>query len=554
MLAVSRPGGNGRPKGPDAMTGNRYQLSFYESPLAERPGSASPFAPMRRLGPAVLAILCGCAPSAPPGTVFYASGADLQSINPLATIHPLAKQVQRYALFTTLVRYDSLLRPAPYLAERWDWSVDRRTLRLTLRDDVRWHDGVATTARDAAFTLRAARDPRTGYPRSSDLACLRDIGVASAHELRLVFCRPQPGVPDVLAELAILPEHRLGRVRPESLRTAAFNERPVGNGPFRFVAHQPGRRWVFEADPLFPAALGGPPGIRRLVIVVVEEPSTKLAGLVSGELHVAGIQPMHAAVVRRAPGLAVLDYPMLISYGLFWNLRRPLFADPRMRRALTLALDRRQMVAVYLYGFGTVADGPVPPSHPAAVPVPAVPFDRAAARALLDSLGWRAGADGVRRRGAEVLAFTLTTVGSSDNVLEQLIQADLAAVGVRARIRQLELGAFLAAAQSPSREYDALVTGIPGDLGLGYLRALFDSRRRGEPQQYAQYASPAVDRALDAGDLATVQRLVAVDLPATWLYHARGVHGVSRRLHGLRMDLRGELVAVHQWHLEVAAP
>jgi peptide/nickel transport system substrate-binding protein len=212
------------------------------------------------------------------------------------------------------------------------------------------------------------------------------------------------------------------------------------------------------------------------------------------------------------------------------------------------------MVAAYLYGFGEVAGGPVPPTHPLAARLPAVPFDRAVSRALLDSLGWRTGADGVRRRDGVELAFTLTTVGSADNVLEQLIQADLAAVGGRVRIRQLELGAFLAAAQNPAREYDALVTGIPGDLGLGYLRALFDSRRREGPQQYAQYANPAVDAALDAGDFAAVQRLVAAELPVTWLYHARGVQGTSRRLHGVRMDLRGELATVWQWRLEAAAP
>ena len=502
---------------------------------------------------AALAALLGCAPAAPPGTVFYASGADLQSINPLLTVHPLANQVQRYVLFLTLVRYDSLLRPEPYLAEGWAWSADRRTLTFTLRGGVRWHDGTPTTARDAAFTLRRARDPRTGYPRSSDLACLDAIEAVDARVLRLGFCRPQSGIPNVLVELAILPEHLLGTVPPESLRVAAFNEHPVGNGPFRFVAHESGRRWVFDADSAFPAPLGGPPGFRRLVIAVVEEPSTKLAGLTSGELHVAGIQPMHASLVRRVPGLAVLDAPILLSYALFWNTARPLFREVRLRRALTVALDRRQMVAAYLYGFGTVADGPVPPAHPGAVPVPAVPFDRAAARALLDSLGWRAGPDGTRSRAGRALAFTLLTVGSSDNVLEQLIQADLAAVGVRVRIRQMELGAFLATAQSPRREYDALVTGIPGDLGLGYLRALFDARRRGEPQQYAQYANPAVDRALDAEDLAAVQRLVAADVPVTWLYHARGLHGLSRRLRGIRMDLRGELVTVHDWRLEAAA-
>jgi peptide/nickel transport system substrate-binding protein len=507
---------------------------------------------MRRLGPLLLAGLVGCAPAAPPGTAFYASGADLQSVNPLLTIHPLARQVQRHVLFTTLVRYDSLLRLQPYLAERWTWSPDHRVLTLALRGDVRWHDGMPTTARDVAYTLRTAQAPRAAYPRAGDLACLARIEAPGARTVRLTFCRPSADVPDVLADLAVLPAHLLERVPPESLRTAAFNERPVGNGPFRFVAHEPNRRWVFEANPDFPAALGGPPALRRLVVVVVDEPTTKLAGLVSGELHVAGIQPMHAAVVGRVPGLTVLDYPVLLAYGLFWNLRRPLFADARLRRALTLALDRRQMVAAYLYGFGAVADGPVSPAHPLAMRPPAVPFDRAASRALLDSLGWRAGADGARRRAGVELAFTLTTVGSADNVLEQLIQADLAAVGARVRIRQLELGAFLAAAQNPAREYDALVTGIPGDLGLGYLRALFDSRRREGPQQYAQYANPAVDAALDAGDLAAVQRRVAADLPVAWLYHARGVQGVSRSLHGVRMDLRGELATVQHWHLAEA--
>src|SRR2546423_12786753 len=91
-------------------------------------------------------------------TVLFASGADLQSINPLLTTHPLARQVQRYVLFTTLVRYDSALQVQPYLAESWEWNADRTALTLHLRSDVPWHDGTATTAEDVAFTLAAAKD------------------------------------------------------------------------------------------------------------------------------------------------------------------------------------------------------------------------------------------------------------------------------------------------------------------------------------------------------------------------------------------------------------
>ncbi len=496
--------------------------------------------------------VAGCGPAVPPATVFYASGADLQSISPLIAVHPLAKQVQRFALFVTLARYDSALVAQPYLAERWSWSADRRILRLDLRRDVRWHDGVPTTATDVVFTLQAARDPATGYPRAADLACLEEVRALDAYAVRLSFCAPQGAFPDVLTDLAIVPAHLLDGLPHAALRRASFNEHPVGNGPYRFVSHRAGQRWVFEANPAFPSALGGPPAIHRLVIVVVDEAATKLSGLVTGELDVAGIQPMHAGLVRKDPALEVVDYPVLVTYGLVWNTRRAPFSDPRLRRALTLALDRRQIVDAYLYGFGVVADGPVPPWHPLAVPVAAVPFDRRAADALLDSLRWRRGADGIRRRGGAALAFTLLTVGAADNSLEQMIQADLRAVGVEVRIRQLELGAFLAAAQGAARDYDALVTGIPGDLSLGYLRGLFDSHRLTEPLQYAQYTNRAVDEALDRGDFAEVQRIVARDLPITFLYHGRGLQGMSRRLEGVRMDLRGELATLERWRLKPA--
>src|SRR3989454_5537975 len=103
-------------------------------------------------------------------TVVYASGADLQSVNPLLTVHPLAKQVERYVLLTTLVRYDSTLVSRPYLARAWTWSEDRKSLTFRLQPGVRWGDGVPTTARDVAWTLSAARDAATGYPRLNDFA------------------------------------------------------------------------------------------------------------------------------------------------------------------------------------------------------------------------------------------------------------------------------------------------------------------------------------------------------------------------------------------------
>src|SRR5437763_522969 len=137
-----------------------------------------------------------------------------------------------------------------------------------------------------------------------------------------------------------------------------------------------------------------------------------------------------------------------------------------------------------------------------------------------------------RLLGGRTIAFELLTVGSGEAPLEQMIQARLAGVGVRASIRQLELSAFLDRVNPRRHDFDAAVVGTAGDPGLGYLSQLAD---------LAGLRAPA--------DPATAQRLFRDSLPIAFLYHARGVQGMNRRVQGVRMDVRGELPAVTQWRI-----
>ncbi|HEY0351831.1 MAG TPA: ABC transporter substrate-binding protein, partial [Gemmatimonadales bacterium] len=317
----------------------------------------------------LLLTACGSAASRRGATVLFASGADLQSINPLLTVHPLARQVQRYVLLTTLARYDSTLAPRPYLARAWEWTADRRRLTFHLQSGVPWHDGRPTSARDVVWTLEAARDPATGYPRTNELTALESVAAPDDSTVVLRFRVAQAQFPDFLTDLAVLPAHLLDTVPHARLRQAAWNDSPVGNGPFRFVSHEPNRRWVFAANSAFPKALGGPPRLQRFIVVVVDEPTTKLAALTSGELDFAGIQPAHAEFVRRDPELEVLSFPLLMTYGIVFNTRRPPFNDPAVRRLLSDAIDRKELVEGYIYGFGTPATGPVPPTAPNYLPI-----------------------------------------------------------------------------------------------------------------------------------------------------------------------------------------
>jgi peptide/nickel transport system substrate-binding protein len=505
----------------------------------------------------VLGILAGaCAPrDAGRSTVLFASGADLQSINPLVAVHPLAKQVQNHVLFLTLATRDSTLRAVPRLAT-WEWDARRAALRFHVRHDVHWHDGLPTTADDVVWTLERAREPAVAYPRAGELADLAAVVREDSFTVTLRFRRPQPTFPDVLADLAILPAHLLANVPPEALRTHAFNRAPVGNGPFTFVEYRPNQRWVFHRYDRFPADLGRPT-IERLVLVVVDEPATKLAALTSGELDFAGIHPAHAAFVRDNARLQVVDYPIPLTYGVIFNLRRPPFDDARVRRALSRAVDRRMIIDGYLYGFGSPAAGPVHPDHPWAEPLRPVPYDPAEARRLLDEAGWLVGADGVRTRGGTRLGFDLLTVGSGDLTLEQMLEAQWRAVGAAVRIRRVELATFLAIAQGPARDFDALVTGIPGLVSLGHVAALYDGdgplAYAGHRDEALRAAFAGVRDAVTAEDVAgawrAVQGILAWAEPSAWLYHARGVQGAARRIDGVRMDLRGELAGIAEWRV-----
>jgi peptide/nickel transport system substrate-binding protein len=507
---------------------------------------------------ALSACIIACGPPARPSDVLvYASGTDLESANPLVTVHPLSRQIQRYALLVTLARYDSALTPQPYAARRWQFSPDHRTLTFHLVPSLKWHDGKPTTAHDVAFTLLAARDPATGYPRAADLAAIDTVVVIDDSTAVVRFLRPPASFPLVFAELPIVPRHILGDVQRGEMKRAPFNSDPVGNGPFKFVERRPGQLWRYTRNPDFPTELGGPPKFDGLVVAVVDEATTKFAGLSSGDLDVAGISPTMAALARRDASLRVVEYPILFSTGIVFNVHRAPFNDVRVRRAIGLSIDRERVVNVALAGFGKPAFGPVPPESPLSASVSTRPSPPAA-DSLLDAAGWRRAADGMRVRDGKPLAFELLTVGSADNAIEQLIQSDLHARGIRMNIRQMEGGAFLTTMRASPKTFDAAITGVSGDVSLAYLAAMYEGAQRGGSLDYAAYHNASLDAAFAATRSATtdvarrdawhvVQKQLVDSLPMIWVYHSRGVQGISARLDGVKMDLRGELVSLASW-------
>jgi peptide/nickel transport system substrate-binding protein len=534
-------------------------------------------------GTAVLALLAGCGEGqrtaeslAVPdslrygGTAVVASLNEINSMNHFASTDETSGEVQGFVLFTPLIRYDENLVPTPYLAESWDTVTTRSgslVLTFRLHDDVRWHDGVRTSAYDVKFTFDRIKDSDTSYPQATLLALYDSAVVQDSFTVAFHLTR-HPGFMDPWRKISPMPIHILGDVAPAELRHHPFGtESPLGNGPFRFVEHRAGDRWVFEANPDFAESLGGRPYVDRLVYRYIPESTTRLAEFLAGEVDVyLVVAPSQVAEIEARPETRVITYENRNYAFINWNGRRTFFQDPTVRRALTLAIDRQRIVEVAREGLGRVAEGPVPPFHWAYhADMEPLPHDPERARALLDSAGWLdQDGDGVREHDVYKASFELkTNQGNPDREqILTLVQADLAQVGVDVSLRFQEAQSLQADMIDPERRFDAFVIGWVADFNLDD-RILFACSQLDGWYQWASYCNPRVDEILDQVAMMEdrsralplwheYQEIVQWEQPYTFLYYDVRANGVRERVRDVQMDIRGDFFNAKDWWIAPA--
>ena len=485
-----------------------------------------------------------------------------------------SNQHHQFVNLMTLIDYDDALNPRPYLAESWEVSEDGTRLVFHLRPDVYWHDGERTDAEDVAFTWMRVTDPETGFPNATFWSryVAGAEGVEVIDSLTVAFTlEPHAGFMDPWRVVAIMPEHLLGDVPPAELGQHPYHRTcPVGNGPFVFREHRLDEQWTFQANPAFPEALGGRPWLDRYVYRVIPEETTLLTELLTGGIDVyIQARPDHAERIEASETTRLEAYPFRTVNFLAWNARRPPLDDVRVRRALTLGLDRETLVAALLEGYGTIANGTVPPFHWAYDPSVGGDddYDPESAAALLEQAGWsdRDG-DGTRENAAgEPLAVTLTyNAGNQQRAdIAGIFQDQLTRIGVDAEVEVLEIPALVARVLDPSvRDFDGVVFGWVTEFALDD-RALFSSSREMEPYAFAGMHDARVDELLDRiadtpdRDEALplwreYQRRIAELHPYTFLFFPDRLDGVSTRLNAV-FDARGEWVDMRNWWIAADA-
>jgi peptide/nickel transport system substrate-binding protein len=498
------------------------------------------------------------------GTVVVGMRSDFGGFNPITSSAAYEMEVNNYALFTPLLQYDENLEMQPYLAESWELQDDTAVV-FQLRRDVRWHDGQPVTAHDVEFTFNRAKDPETAALIGSIfLGEVESARVIDDYTIAFRFAQPHA---QALEDFfwAPAPRHLLQDIAPADLRNAEFNRNPVGSGPFRFGEWRANEQLVLVRNPDFPEGLGGPAAADRVVFRIIPEASTMLTELFTGGVHVdLPVLPDQVRQIRDNRDTELFSYPGRTVYYIGWNNERPPFNDARVRRAMTHAINRQEIVDALLYGEGEIATSTIPTWHRRAPDgVQPLAHDPALAAQLLDQAGWldRDG-DGIRENAqGERLSFTLM---SSDDALRrsvvEVLQNQLRRVGADVQVRVTEFQTMLQAHRD--RDFDAVFTNwvLDNFKVASAPMALFHSSQA-DVAQSANRSSvrlPRLDAALERGARSPdtdVQRsawreyvdILQQEQPVTFVFWLNELTAARTNVHGVDMDPRGNLRSIAEW-------
>ncbi len=419
-------------------------------------------------------------------TLHLSISANPSRINPILATDSASGEIAGF-IFNGLVKYDKDgRRIVGDLAESYRFE-DNRTVVFALRRNVKWHDGAPFTARDVIFTYKLINDPSVVSPYTSTFRMVESVTAPDAYTVKVVYKRPYFKALETWM-MGILPEHLL---RGETnLMSSDFNTHPIGTGPYRLDKLEFSKSIELAA---FDDYFEHRPRIDRIAFHVIPDPMTRFLMLKSHRIDIGTLEAMQLERQVDASFFGTFRTVETISHSytyLGFNLRLKKFQDPRVRRALSLAIDRQELVDILFLGHARVCTGPFLPGGAAFnAKVKAPTPDRAEARRLLAEAGYDE---------YHPLTFEIATSNSSSirPYAAQILQYQLAKVGVKVTLRVMEWQAFLNMVVFP-RKFDTVLLGWSLSLTPDpYLLWHSDNDKPGA-FNFIGYRNSDVDRLID---------------------------------------------------------
>ncbi len=364
--------------------------------------------------------------------------------NPMQSVNT---NTATWLIYDQLVARDAQLAYQPALAESWEGAPDGMSWTFHLRRDVTFHDGTPFNADVIPWWIEQYRGTENAYM----VEAIDHVEVVDPHTVRLVMKRPDPNL------LFDLSTSFMGVPSPAAVKAMGKDygvRGAIGTGPMKLKEFRVGQETVLERNPDYRwgpanASNRGPAKVQTLTIREIPDQATAFLELKTGGVDgLLSVPTDFLPQVRAQKDLAVITAPGPDVMYMPINVTKAPFDDLRVRRAAALAIDQEAILKDVFHGVGLAAHSFLISALPESRVAPeyAIAYDPARAKALLDEAGWAPGPDGVRVKDGRPLAATLWTQADSEfRRVTEVVQAQLAAVGIKADISVLDASAIRAA-------------------------------------------------------------------------------------------------------------
>ena len=473
----------------------------------------------------VAALVAGLTPSPAaaqaPTSLVVQTGAEPPGLDLTATPASATAAVVFYNVQEALVKVDRHGKLVPWLAERWH-TTDNRNYTFFLKRGVHFHNGRELKAADVKYVIERAMNPETKHPYPGYYAAIGDIIVKDDYTITFSL--------KSLNANFILNLARQGSVIYPREAVDTLKSDPVGTGPFKLAEWVRGDRIVLTRNPDY--HVKGLPRLDRVVFRFIPDPNATLAALKAGDIDASlfGLGPEHVQEVQKDARFQVVVGDTTNDVILAMNNSRKPYADVRVRRAITHAINKQDVLQGAMFGLGRILGSNVDPLNPYYVDVSGLmPYDPARAKKLLAEAGYPNGFETVLKVAPQYY-YTVRT--------GEIIANHLAKVGVKVRIEQIEWGQWIARVWREA-DYDLTI--------IGHAEA-WDIENYAKPTYYFRYDSPEFQTLFKESEVtlddkarrelyARMQKKLVEDAPVVWLYMHPRLVVAKKGVAGLWKDL-----------------
>jgi len=471
----------------------------------------------------------------------------------------------------------------PMLAEKWEWNEDGNLLQIFLRDDIFWSDGVPITTEDIVFTFDVYSDPKVEsrfFGQFENFYTIdglqididKTFKVISPTILEVNFRKnSNPTLLDI--NLEIIPKHIWSKIKKEDFPQAQTNFEPITSGPFILS------KWEREASISLiidsSSFLFNPDNIKEIIFKVIPDYKSRIIQLKTGYIDILDdIKSEDADELKLIDDLIFTsqrgrDYDYIgwnhIDPNEFQNSKvipNKLFSSSNVRKAISHAINRREIVQSYLEEFGELCKGPVSPMFRSYYDkdLQVYEYNPVESKKLLKEDGWEdKNADGVVEKGNVEFGFDLyiSTGNPRRNYVATIVKNNLRAVGIEANIQTLEMGAFVN--RLMKKDFDAWIAGwtIPvpielnpywnSDQEIGFLN--FSSYKNEEKDRILEKLQQKLTESEKISLFRELQQIFYEDEPITFLYWFDNIIAYNERISKIQFSMLGLAKNAWEWKI-----